>query len=666
MGGYDMSTGTQSMTLDSSGNLGIGITTVATGIGQRVLQLTNGTNGMILLGSGATQSPNPRLWGADTYDLALAAGVTTGKLILYTNDLPRMTVAADGNVGIGATPTSFGAGYTVLDVYNGTTGGYILVRNPTHTGQVSVDGTGMAIQTRTSSPIQFIANNTERMRITSAGNVGIGTTTPDAVLQVYQNSGKVATFGNNVNNNGNYIVLAGSISNKNWVISNNMLVGGEFGIGRTSAAGGTIIGSTHDLMIDTSGNVGIGTTANNYRLNIKGSGSVGDSSVYAQFTTLDTGTTNTDGLLIGLGIGSSPIAYINQMENAALSLMTNATERMRIGADGVVSFGNTGSIDSNKVQVYGAKALSSGIPQQQLNIADTSAIAVGVGGAIGFSAQYLSGSYTTMGSVEGVRETATVGHYGGALVFKSRTNFGDNSERMRIDSAGNVAIGTTSITMPLRVLSASNSNWIAAFDNSGTNPYGVRIDTSNNSGSAFSFAVYTNAGTGMYVLNTGMVGFGGTNNPSYPISISQGVPVSSGGNARIKIGNHIIKGSANDDLFIYGYNGETTGGLLYVGGYYTFSARSIKSNIVKLENSLTKICQLNGYSYTITETGRNDIGLIADEVETVFPDLVSHDENNEANSVDYTSLVAVLIESIKEQQSIIESLKTRLTALENK
>lgn len=82
------------------------------------------------------------------------------------------------------------------------------------------------------------------------------------------------------------------------------------------------------------------------------------------------------------------------------------------------------------------------------------------------------------------------------------------SERMRIDSSGNVGIGTTSISMPLRVQSAQNSNWMAAFDNTGTNPYGVRIDTSANSGSAYSLAVYTNAGTGMYVLNNGNVGIG--------------------------------------------------------------------------------------------------------------------------------------------------------------
>jgi len=95
----------------------------------------------------------------------------------------------------------------------------------------------------------------------NAGNVGIGTSTPDALFHVYKTSGKVASFGNNINNNGNYVALLGSVSNKNWVISNNMIYGGEFGIGRTSSAGGTTINTTHDFQINSNGQAVIGQSA---------------------------------------------------------------------------------------------------------------------------------------------------------------------------------------------------------------------------------------------------------------------------------------------------------------------------------------------------------------------------------------------------------------------
>ena len=133
----------------------------------------------------------------------------------------------------------------------------------------SADGTsGQFMSTDGSGNLSFASASASQWTTSgsniyyASGNVGINTSsTPDAFLQVYAAAGKAATFGNNVNNNGNYIVLGGTSSNKNWVLSNNMIVGGEFGIGRTSANGGTTIGSAHDLSIDQNGNLLVGTTS---------------------------------------------------------------------------------------------------------------------------------------------------------------------------------------------------------------------------------------------------------------------------------------------------------------------------------------------------------------------------------------------------------------------
>jgi hypothetical protein len=120
-------------------------------------------------------------------------------------------------------------------------------------------GTGAAPTWTTASASQWTTSGSNIYYTT--GNVGINTSsTPDAFLQVYAAAGKVATFGNNVNNSGNYIVLGGTVSNKNWVLANNVIVGGEFGIGRTSATGGTTIGSAYDLMIDFNGGVKVANT----------------------------------------------------------------------------------------------------------------------------------------------------------------------------------------------------------------------------------------------------------------------------------------------------------------------------------------------------------------------------------------------------------------------
>ena len=199
------------------------------------------------------------------------------------------------------------------------------------------------------------------------------------------------------------------------------------------------------VVINKSGSVGIGASSPDVNFSVFGSASVA----------ADVGGEISIG---GFYDGSNKISYasiagVNQngTGNTSGQLLfktrTNfgsLTERLRIDSSGNVGIGTTSAVDSSKVQISGAKTISSGIPQQQLNIADTSAIATGVGGGVSFSALYSGSSFTTMGSIEGNRENGTSGNYAGALVFKTRTNLSSNDERMRIDSSGNVGIGVSS------------------------------------------------------------------------------------------------------------------------------------------------------------------------------------------------------------------------------
>lgn len=96
-----------------------------------------------------------------------------------------------------------------------------------------------------------------------------------------------------------------------------------------------------------------------------------------------------------------------------------------------------------------------------------------------------------------------------------------------------------------------------------------------------------------------------------------------------------------------------------------------KKDIHALDNSLEDIMKLNGVSYKwktdeFTKRGFTEdkqIGLIAQEVEDVLPELVKT-ERDGYKSVDYQSLSAVLVEAIKEQQMTIESLENRIVDLE--
>lgn len=96
----------------------------------------------------------------------------------------------------------------------------------------------------------------------------------------------------------------------------------------------------------------------------------------------------------------------------------------------------------------------------------------------------------------------------------------------------------------------------------------------------------------------------------------------------------------------------------------TYSSRRWKTNIRSIEGAMEKIRRLRGVTYDWKADGKHDIGLIAEEVGEVVPEVVAYEENGiDARSVDYARLVALLIEAVKEQQKEIEELKGAVKAL---
>ncbi len=108
-----------------------------------------------------------------------------------------------------------------------------------------------------------------------------------------------------------------------------------------------------------------------------------------------------------------------------------------------------------------------------------------------------------------------------------------------------------------------------------------------------------------------------------------------------------------------------TGGL-YVGGLVSCtsltetSSERYKENIVTLDGSLNKVLNLRGVSYDRKDTKQKEIGVIAEEVEKIIPEVINYNENNQVDSVSYGRLTAILIEAIKEQQKQIDELKSLL------
>ena len=165
---------TQAMTLDASGNLGIGVTSPTSRLhvsnsaasSNAIAQFTNGTTG--------TGAGNGLYVGVDTSNEATVFNFYNSALKFGTNAVERARIDSSGNLGVGTTsPTR------KLDV---ATAGTSYIRASNTTNSVNVDmyaATAVGgFGTQSNHPLDFFTNNTDRVRIDTSGNLGIGTTSP--------------------------------------------------------------------------------------------------------------------------------------------------------------------------------------------------------------------------------------------------------------------------------------------------------------------------------------------------------------------------------------------------------------------------------------------------------------------------------------------------------
>ena len=127
---------------------------------------------------------------------------------------------------------------------------------------------------------------------------------------------------------------------------------------------------------------------------------------------------------------------------------------------------------------------------------------------------------------------------------------------------------------------------------------------------------------------------------------------------RAPAGGHEFRGSVGTAIFTI----DNTGNIAAAGEVTANSDERIKTNIKTIENALDKVTQLRGVEYDRTDIEAHQIGVIAQEVEKVLPDVV-HTKEDGMKSVAYGNIVAVLIESIKELKGEISELRAELDEL---
>jgi hypothetical protein len=748
------------LTIDTSGNVGIGISPSA----KLDVYTTSGTLfraempgvAQLNIGNGGNST---NYYDADTQIFRSGGGSE------------RMRIDSSGNVGIGTTNpdqklnvegndanavqlkiknNNVSNGNKYLSLFVGGTTGFS-VNGWANSGVIeSAAGTGsnLVLSNYEAAPIIFQTNNrNERMRITSGGDVGIGTTNPGYKLdvngaigssdEIYINNGKYLRFQRS--SGGLYIQTLGIESGTDNV---RLVTSGDFNI---------LNGSLTNLMtVKNGGNVGIGTTSPSEKLHIKNGTLLLDSDpgsspgiwmpdlngnpslrivtdqIDASYTSIINawGAPNS-GVTVGTTRGDGVAFQVRSEVTLSSGFATDSgTTRFIVNGNGNVGIGTTSP--SQKLQVSGGDVI--------LNNAFIGEVPTYTSANTQFShsSRAGAGQYSFLSAIDG--ETFINAKSGYNIRFRE-----NNSDKVIIQTGGNVGIGTTLPATLFHLTKASSANTVAGTPSiiisnrdstSGTfigggifnNPYRDVSESSVTSG--IWFENQNSAGAGAAAKTSDIV-FGngsyssGWNTPSEKMRITNGgfLKASNDGTYIDSTGTYHELKSAASEMISYMTNTNATpfgievrfsnaspnntsstffigrdsteakfrlysnGGLAnYQSNDVNLSDERTKKDIVSLESYWDKFKAIEIVKFKYIDQTHDDfnIGVIAQQVESVAPEFVDVDgwgetvENEEPLKSIYTAdlyhaTIKVLQEAmvkIEEQQEIIDSLKSRLEALE--
>jgi hypothetical protein len=421
------------------------------------------------------------------WDINSEGGVSSlGTLSLSTNSTPRMTIDATGKVGIGTdTPDS------PLSIFNSGWAGINLTSSNANTavgGRIEFNRDGETLGTNiagNASGLSFTTGTAGRMYIDSTGNVGIGDT-PKTNLDVVGATGIYQRH-----SSGGRIVFddvdRADTSNPMSFISNES---GTLSIGNAdrNPSTGLTTNSSTSMTISSAGNVGIGTSNPQAPLHVNAT-STGNLWVR-------------DAALAKSGLTGTALSSVNEAASATTPLTLEGSEFSFVQANAErVVIDATGNVGIGSVN-----------PQSKLEVkgSGTSPVAYFGNGVDNAPNRQLAISGGPSGLVWDVASTGNAG-VGGQLTFST-----GSTERVRIDTSGNVGIGDDNPVAKLQQYEASGtSHWLLDGNVSTSVPYGGFVKGYSTAGQGGRLALGTvdnsSESTAMTILETGNVGIGTSN-----------------------------------------------------------------------------------------------------------------------------------------------------------
>ena len=638
--------------------------------------------------------------------LPLAGGTLTGILNINLSSGTALNVAGNaifrGDTGVGtprqliitsggSTPVyleakGYGANYqtdfgiktfnsvgTAFEVFYADSSGRVGINQTSPSYQLDVNGTFRAAGTIT-------ASSTKAVKLLPAQSAAVGLPAGSAIsstgsFSIYSDSGVAGETQGLYYWNGSTYYAALQTSNVASGFSNLLLAkdGGNVGIGTGSPSGPLHLSyssAVYDGMFftDTRATSSSGT----WRIGA-GTGGVGFG-IYSNslgatpfFISNSTGAaTFSSSVNIGGDLALTPTNSAITFSSGAGRFFTGGSERMRI-----TSAGNFGFNTTNPLSIF------------QVKVATDYNIAFNTSGGVARISCYNDASSLN----------ASLIINGLDVRFQA-----DGTERMRITSGGNVWVGND--TNPYIEIANGGSTNVASgikwMVGSGRTYYGaIDLAASSASNSYLSFSTM-NSGTvaeRMRITSDGNLLLGTTDNGSgaklvfYSTTAAQQLkaagtapaitfsntitsPTIGGSLGACTSAGQFLSGTAAGDMILIN---QFTGNKLYItnysGGVYltqgatSWTANSdirLKNINSHIENAVEKLSTLQtiNFSYKDDKTNKQNLGLIAQEVEKIFPELI--DKNGDGMlGVRYTELVPVLIKAVQELKLEIETLKNK-------
>jgi hypothetical protein len=675
--------------------------------------------------------------------------------------LSRTAVEIDtsGNLGLGVTPSAWGTSWKAFQVGIGTS----LVAHPTllytflgsnwfqngpndkyittnTAGVLSMNGNVFSFLQAPSGSAGDTISFTQAMTLDSSGNLIVGGTT---ATNTAANRGNIT-----INGTSSAILSIGTGGTARGVVYHS---GSDMIINATT---GTLAlqANSNGALIDTSGNLGLGVTPSAW-----GSGSKGfqvlkgglwhDNSQY--FALVNNAYYDGTNWKYISTAASSQITQINgesRFYNAASGTAGNTvtfTQAMTLDASGNLGIGTSSPAFKTEI-VGGATTVETTLFQIRSN-----AGGIGTGSTIAFANSTNASAGSGRVEIAGIRDTAS----GSSFVIRTADSSGTLTERMRLNTSGNLGLGVTP--------SASTSNYRTLQIGDGNNSYsmfGQRVAGASEGFMGWNLyggSNTTTLGSGFYYRSTGDATTLYTQNAQHTwwnapsgtagnaITFTQAMTLDSSGNLLVgattslyssgklqitggktiinstdaafgvfQLGNsgsnsevsmQFISGvtafgtsptSTNGDNFCwnigagnYGIGGDSfsvankgNGGVNVKLAYNSSSWISVSDERIKdIESDITNAYEIIKDWRTVYYTLKSDplkitkIGLLAQDVQKTLPmavDIPKIETDNKGKlnpwGVHYTDVIPVLVKAIQEQQALIESLTTRLTALEGK